>query len=160
MMSSLQQERFLSRAIELSRHGMQLGHGGPFGAVVVRGEEIVGEGWNRVLVDKDPTAHAEIVAIRDACRRLDHYHLTGCEIFCSCEPCPLCLGAIYWARVERIWYAGMASDAAAIGFDDGFFYEQLALPHEQRLVPQVRLPSDEALRVMSEYAADPLKVRY
>jgi tRNA(Arg) A34 adenosine deaminase TadA len=160
MMPSPQHERFLSRAVELSRHGMRLDHGGPFGAVVVRGDEIVGEGWNRVLVDRDPTAHAEVVAIRDACKRLDQYHLTGCEIYCSCEPCPLCLGAIYWARIERIWYAGTAGDAAALGFGDSFFYEQLAFPSEQRFVPQVRIPSEEAQRVMDEFAADPTKVRY
>ena len=155
-----QVERFLNRAIELSRQGMQAGEGGPFGAVVVRGDEIVGEGWNRVVATNDPTAHAEIVAIRAACQRLNSFSLCGCELFASAEPCPLCLGAIYWSRLDRICYANTIHDAAAIGFDDASFYEQLLLAPPQRRIPQVHLPCEPALRVFQDYAANPAYVRY
>jgi tRNA(Arg) A34 adenosine deaminase TadA len=119
---------FMRRAIELSRLGMQRGDGGPFGAVIVRAGEIVGEGWNRVVATNDPTAHGEILAIRDACRRLRTFILEECELYTSSEPCPMCLGAIYWARLRRIYFSNTRADAARIGFDDDFIYREIALP--------------------------------
>src|SRR5688572_5640469 len=114
--------KFLERAIELSRQGMQNGQGGPFGCVIVLDGRIVGEGSNQVTSTNDPTAHAEIVAIRDACNKLGTYQLTGCQVYTSCEPCPMCLGAIYWARPAKVVYANTRQDAAAIEFDDDFIY--------------------------------------
>lgn len=159
-MNDVNVERFLRRAIELSRLGMEAGDGGPFGAVVVRDGQIVGEGWNRVVRDIDPTSHAEVVAIRDACRRLGQFRLTGCQIFTSAEPCPMCLAAIYWGRLDRIVFASSATDAALIGFDDAFFYEQLGLPAERRQVPQVQALREEALVVFRDYAAKADRVPY
>jgi tRNA(Arg) A34 adenosine deaminase TadA len=153
-------ERFMTRAIELSRQGMEAGDGGPFGAVIVRGEEIVGEGWNRVVAANDPTAHAEINAIRAACQRIGSFRLAGCDLFTSAEPCPLCLGAIYWSRLDRVWYANSVRDAATIGFDDAFFYEQLQLAPPQRRIPMTQVSSPAALRVFQDYAANPAYVRY
>lgn len=153
-------ERFMRRAIELSRRGMEAGDGGPFGAVVVRGDEIVGEGWNRVVAGKDPTAHAEMEAIRTACRRLDRFSLAGCELFASAQPCPMCFGAVYWARLDRIYYANSVDDAAAIGFDDRFIYEQLRLPFARRKVPEARLLAEEARKVFTDYAARRDRVPY
>jgi len=117
------EKNFLERAIELSRMGMTNEHGGPFGSVIVRNNEIVGEGCNMVIATNDPTAHAEIVAIRDACKRLETFQLNDCDIYTSCEPCPMCLGAIYWARPKRVIYANTRFDAAAIEFDDHFIYQ-------------------------------------
>ena len=119
---------FLREAIRLSLEKMEAGEGGPFGAVVVQNGEVVGRGWNRVTSTNDPTAHAEILAIRDACRRLETFSLAGCEIYSSCEPCPMCFAAIYWARLERIYYAATCKDATAAGFDDTPLYEQFTLP--------------------------------
>jgi tRNA(Arg) A34 adenosine deaminase TadA len=159
-MTAQPDERFLRRAIELSRHGMEAGDGGPFGAVVVRGVEVIGEGWNRVVCCNDPTAHAEVEAIRAACRRLGTFRLSGCVLYASAEPCPMCLAAIYWARIDRIVFAGSAADAAAIGFDDALFYEQLGRAPDLRQVPQVQMLREEALAVMRDYAANPDRVRY
>jgi guanine deaminase len=153
-------ESFMKRAIELSRMNMQAGAGGPFGAVVVKDGKIVGEGWNQVTSSNDPTAHAEVVAIRNACRTLDTFKLSGCTIYTSCEPCPMCLAAIYWARLDRIVYANTHTDAAAIGFDDAFLYRELNLPLERRQVPASRLLADEAHRVFEEWAAMPDKIPY
>jgi guanine deaminase len=153
-------ERFMRRAIELGRKGMEAGDGGPFGAVIVRGDEIVGEGWNRVIATNDPTAHGEIEAIRDACRRAGTFSLEGCELYTSGEPCPMCLGAIYWARVERVFYGFSVQEAAGADFDDRFIYEQLARPLEQREVPEVQVLAAEALEVLKQYAADPGRVKY
>ena len=119
------QREFMDRAIELSRIRMRTGRGGPFGAVIVKGERIIAEGYNEVIARSDPTAHAEIVAIRKAGSRLHDFHMPGCEIYVSCEPCPMCLAAIYWARIEKIYFANTAEDAAKIGFDDGFFYREI-----------------------------------
>jgi guanine deaminase len=124
----------LRRAIALARRGMESGRGGPFGCVVVRGEEVIGEGSNGVTATNDPTAHAEIVAIRDACQRLGHYQLTGCTIYASCEPCPMCLGAIYWARPARVVFAATRLQAAAAGFDDDFIYREIELPPGERKI--------------------------
>lgn len=135
------QQRFLERAIEIGQQAMEKGTGGPFGAVVARGDEWIAEGSNRVTSTHDPTAHAEVVAIREACRALAHHSLAGCQVYASCEPCPMCLGAIYWARVDALYFAASREDAQAIGFDDARFYEEL-----QRSVPERALPTRQALR--------------
>ena len=124
-------KEFMRKAIELSVENVKNG-GGPFGAVIVKGDEIVATGVNRVTAHNDPTAHAEVSAIREACRRLGTFDLSGCEIYTSCEPCPMCLGAIYWAHLDKIYYGNNKDDAADIGFDDSFIYEELALPRQNR----------------------------
>ncbi len=135
-------QRFLREAIRLSLEKMEAGEGGPFGAVVVRDGEIVGRGWNQVTSINDPTAHAEIVAIRDACRRLGTFSLEGCDIYTSCEPCPMCFAAIYWARLDRIYYAAKCEDAVTVGFEDTPFHRQVVMPparhpmHAQDLRPE------------------------
>lgn len=151
---------FMRRAIALSRLKMRAGEGGPFGAVVVHDGRIVGEGWNRVLASRDPTAHAEVVAIREACARLGSYRLDGAEIYATSEPCPMCLGAILWARIGRLYYANTRADAAAIGFDDAAFYDEIARPPDGRRLPSERLLADEAHAVFAEWHAKPDKVRY
>ncbi len=148
----LEQAPFMRRAIELSRLSIADG-GGPFGAVVVSNGAIVGEGWNRVTGSNDPTAHAEIVAIRDACSHLGTFALEGAVLYASCEPCPMCLAAIYWARIERVVYSNTTADAAAIGFDDAFLYEQMAIPAAARGLTLERLPSQEARAVLAEWQA-------
>lgn len=131
---------------------MKAGAGGPFGAVVVREGEIVGEGWNRVIGTNDPTAHGEITAIRDACARLGTFSLAGCEIHTTGQPCPMCLGAIHWARIVRIYYGFRIEDAAAIGFDDTEFYRQMNLPAGERMIPSAELCRAEALELAAEYS--------
>jgi len=140
-------------AVALSRKGMEQGDGGPFGSIVVRGEEIVGQGWNQVLCENDPTAHAEVMAIRDACRRLGTFQLTDCEIYTSCEPCPMCLGAIYWARPRRVIYANTKQDAAAINFDDDFIYTEIVQTPIERKIPFIHMPDEDALRVFQQWEA-------
>lgn len=151
-MSTDRDLRFLERAIWLSQQGMLQGHGGPFGCVVVRGDEIVGEGFNMVLSTNDPTAHAEVIAIRNACNFIHHHQLTGCEIFTSCEPCPMCLGAIYWARPSRVVYANTKQDASAIAFDDAFIYQQINTAMEHRNIPFVHCPHPLAKEVFDQWA--------
>ena len=151
---------FMHRAIELARSKMHLGEGGPFGAVVVYDGAIVGEGWNRVVLTRDPTAHAEVVAIREACARLGRFALDGAEIYASSEPCPMCLGAILWARIGRLYYANTRADAAAIGFDDALFYDEIARAPEQRSPPGRRLLADEGRALFAEWDAMPNKVQY
>lgn len=136
--------RFMRRAIDLAAEHSAQGDGGPFGAVVVLDGEIVGEGWNQVVGCNDPTAHAEVVAIRDACRRLGRFSLEGAVIYTSCEPCPMCLSAIYWARIAHIYYGNDRHGAAAIGFDDAHLYREVALAPENRTIPMTRLLADEA----------------
>jgi guanine deaminase len=138
---------FLERAIELSRQGMQNGRGGPFGCVIVLDGQIVGEGSNQVTSTNDPTAHAEVVAIRDACKRLGTYQLTGCQVYTSCEPCPMCLGAIYWARPAKVVYANTRQDAAAIEFDDEFIYREINTDFDKRQIPFFHVPHREAKAV-------------
>lgn len=152
---SMHEEKFMMRAIELARYGMTQGDGGPFGAVIVRDGEIVGEGWNRVLATHDPTAHGEVVAIRDACSRAGSFDLDGCQIHTTGEPCPMCLGAIYWARIKEIRYGFGIEDAARIGFDDRAFYRQFALPPGERDVPATSLCREEALKLASDYLGMP-----
>jgi tRNA(Arg) A34 adenosine deaminase TadA len=151
---------FLRDAIRLSIEKMEAGEGGPFGAVVVRDGEIVGRGWNRVTSTNDPTAHAEIVAIRDACSRLSTFSLTGCEIYTSCEPCPMCLAAIYWARLDRIYYAATCEDATAAGFDDSPFYREVALPPGSRSIPMIQGLQQEACEAFRRWMGKGDRVPY
>jgi guanine deaminase len=151
---------FLREAIRLSRVRMRQGRGGPFGAVVARSGAIVARGWNAVTSSKDPTAHAEVVAIRRACRKLGTYNLAGCVLYTSCEPCPMCLAAAYWARVDRLVYAATRDDAARAGFDDAAIYREIPLAPEARSLPTDRLLGDEALAVFDEWLAKPDRVPY
>jgi len=155
-----QDRQFMGRAIELARHGVDVNAGGPFGCVVVKDGEIIGEGNNRVTSTNDPTAHAEIIAVREACTRLGNFQLSGCTIYTSCEPCPMCLGAIYWARPDRVFYACTRDDAAKIGFDDDFIYEELEKSNADREMVAVELMRDEALEVFRRWADKPDKVEY
>ena len=150
----------MRRAVALSAEKMREGFGGPFGAVVARDGEILAEGYNQVTAYHDPTAHAEVVAIREACRRLGSFSLQGCEMYTSCEPCPMCLGAIYWARLDRVYYANTRSDAAAIGFDDDHIYRELGKPIDGRAVPFIRIESEEARRIFEEWLEKPDKIPY
>lgn len=150
----------MRRAIALSRERMEAGDGGPFGAVVVKQGRVVGEGNNRVTTAKDPTAHAEVVAIREACRTLDSFSLEGCDIYSSCEPCPMCLAAIYWARIGHLYFANSRTDAARIDFDDDLIYREVALPIEERSLPATRLLADEARAVFDEWLVKADKVPY
>src|ERR1700751_4145650 len=136
---------FMARAIQLSIENVLSGLGGPFGAVIVRDGSIVAEGVNRVTSTNDPTAHSEVVAIREACSKLGLFELKGCQLYASCEPCPMCLGAIYWARLARIYFANTAEDAAKIGFDDSFLYSELKQPHFDRSIPMVQMMRENAL---------------
>lgn len=141
----------MQMAVDLSRKGMENGDGGPFGSIVVKGEEVIGRGWNQVLLLNDPTAHAEVVAIRDACKKLGSFQLHDCEIFTSCEPCPMCLGAIYWARPQRVYFANTKDDAAAIDFDDSFIYKEIAVPHSDKKIPFISFSDADALQVFKEW---------
>ena len=150
----------MTRAIELAKMGVDMNLGGPFGCVVVKDDIIIGEGNNRVTSTNDPTAHAEIVAIREACKALGAFQLDGCTVYTSCEPCPMCLGAIYWARPERVFYACTREDAANIWFDDDFIYEELEKANDQREMVLMNLMRDEALEVFNNWAAKTDKVEY
>lgn len=150
----------MREAIQLAETGMAGGQGGPFGCVIVRAGEIVGRGNNRVTSTNDPTAHAEVVAIRDACATLKTFQLTDCTLYTSCEPCPMCLSAIYWARIPEIFFANTREDAAAIGFDDDFIYRQIPLPLEKRAIRIRPLLRDEGLVTFQSWAAKQDKVRY
>ncbi len=151
---------FMQRAIELAIENVRAGRGGPFGAVVVKGGTIIAEGANSVTTTNDPTAHAEMTAIRAACRALADFQLAGCDIYTSCEPCPMCLGAIYWARPARVFYACTAGDAAAAGFDDSFIYQQLWLPPDQRKIPMSPLMREEALAAFHAWKEQSDKIPY
>ena len=150
----------MRRAIELSAENVRSGRGGPFAAVVVHDGRIAGEGVNLVTSTNDPTAHAEIMAIREACRALGRFHLEDCEIYANCEPCPMCLGAIYWAHVSAVFFANTKEDAAAIGFDDSYIYQQLKYPAEGRSIPMAQVMREEAMRVFEEWRLKPDKVEY
>lgn len=147
-MSKKDDEKYLRMAIKLSQEGMEAGHGGPFGAVVVKGDQVIGKGFNRVTSTQDPTAHAEVVAIRDACKNLDSFQLEGCTLYTSCEPCPMCLGAIYWARPERVVFGCTHNDAAKVGFDDSFIYKELKVNPSERSIPMDQSMQEEAFEVM------------
>jgi len=155
-----QDEQFMRRAINLAQKGIDAGAGGPFGAVVVRGGEIVGEGCNQVTSTNDPTAHAEIVAIRRACETLKSFQLDGCVLYTSCEPCPMCLGAIYWARPKHIFFACTHEDAARIGFDDHFIYDEIERPIEERHIKSVNCLRDEGLTVFESWTKKTDKTKY
>ncbi len=150
----------MRRAIELSLRNVREGTGGPFGAVVVRDGDVIAEGSNEVTAGNDPTAHAEIVAIRNACRALAAFQLTGCEIYTSCEPCPMCLGAIYWARPDTVYYGNCRADAAAIGFDDAFIYSEMPVAVELRKIPMRQMLRDEAHDAFRQWSAAQSKIRY
>ncbi|MBC7891608.1 MAG: nucleoside deaminase [Sphingobacteriaceae bacterium] len=144
-------QQFMQKAVELSFQGQRSGAGGPFGAVVVKDDIVVGQGHNRVISTNDPTAHAEVVAIRDACQNLNTHQLTGCELYTSCEPCPMCLGAIYWARPDRVYFANTRHDAAHVGFDDAFIYDEVPLSPDQRKIEMIHLPLTEAKAAFEEW---------
>jgi tRNA(Arg) A34 adenosine deaminase TadA len=151
---------FMARAIQLSLDNVLSGQGGPFGAVVVKGGSIIAEGVNRVTATNDPTAHAEVVAIREACSKLAGFDLKDCEIYTSCEPCPMCLGAIYWARIARIYFGNLAADASTIGFDDSFIYHEFGRPFPQRSIPMVQMMREEALAAFRAWQEKANKIPY
>jgi tRNA(Arg) A34 adenosine deaminase TadA len=151
---------FMARAIQLAIENVHAGRGGPFGAVVVRNGSIIAEGTNLVTSTNDPTAHAEMVAIRQACRSLASFQLSDCEMYASSEPCPMCMGAIYWARLARVYFAATRQDAAAIGFDDAHIYEQLERPISQRVIPIQQMMREEALAAFRAWDQRPDKIRY
>jgi tRNA(Arg) A34 adenosine deaminase TadA len=153
-------ENFLLRAVELSRQGMQSMQGGPFGCVIVKNNEIVGEGCNQVTTLNDPTAHAEIVAIRNACNKLKTFQLTDCDIYTSCEPCPMCLGAIYWARPHRVIYANTKQQAAAINFDDEYIYNEIEKTPQMRKISFIHMPNPEAEKVFEAWEKMGIKKVY
>ena len=153
-------ESFMREAIRLSLEGVRSGRGGPFGCVVVRDGKVVGRGSNQVTSTCDPTAHAEVVAIRDACRALGTFHLADCAIYASCEPCPMCLSAIYWARIPEAYFGNSRQDAAAIGFDDDFIYQQIPLPVGERQLSMKPLLGNEAAIAFSEWKGKTDKVAY
>lgn len=150
---------YMKRAIELSQKNITNG-GGPFGAVIVKDGKIIGEGFNKVTANNDPTAHAEVEAIREACKALSNFDLTGAEIYTSCEPCPMCLSAIYWARLSKIYYANTKKDAAAIEFDDDFIYSEIPKSIEQRKISMVQMMRPEALEVFKAWQTSTVKIKY
>jgi tRNA(Arg) A34 adenosine deaminase TadA len=154
------QKEFMAEAIRLAEENIVTGHGGPFGAVVVKDGKIIGRGSNLVTLYNDPTAHAEIVAIRNACATIGTFQIDGCEIYCSCEPCPMCLGAIYWARPDRIFYAAGRSDAANAGFDDDFIYDEIKVEPAKRRIPAEQFLRTEALKVFNNWSASDRKIPY
>lgn len=141
----------MKEAISQSIKGMEKGDGGPFGALVIKDGNIISVGNNQVIASNDPTAHAEMVAIRKACKKLGSFQLSGCELYTSCEPCPMCLGAIYWARLDKVYYAGTRKDAAEAGFDDQFIYDEIEMPLDKRKIPMVPLMRNEALTAFKEW---------
>ena len=151
---------FMMEAIRLSISNVEEGKGGPFGAVVVKDGKIIARGVNQVTSSNDPTAHAEVIAIRNACVALNSFQLDGCEIYTSCEPCPMCLGAIYWARPDKLYYANSKEDAAAIQFDDKFIYEEIAKPVEQRALFTKQVLRDEAMEAFDKWAKSTIKSEY
>ena len=153
-------KKFMIEAIALSRQCLETGLGGPFGAVVVKDEKIVGQGRNMVTLNNDPTAHAEITAIRDACKNLGSFQLTDCEIYTSCEPCPMCLGAIYWARPAIVYYAACQKDAAKAGFDDSFIYKEFNLSPPERAIPAMQFDREKAVAIFDEWILWNDKVKY
>ncbi len=156
----MNRETFMHEAIRLADDGMRSGRGGPFGCVIVRRGEIVARGNNRVTSTNDPTAHAEVTAIREACRDLGTFQLNDCELYTSCEPCPMCLAAIYWARIPTVFYGNTRADAAAIGFDDEFIYQQIPLPPAERAIAMQPLLRDAAHSTFQAWSAKADKVRY
>lgn len=154
------EEKFMQEAIELSEKGMRNNEGGPFGCVIVKDDKIIGRGNNQVSITNDPTAHAELVAIRQACNTLGTFLLEGCEVFTSCEPCPMCLGAIYWARADKIYYANNRKDAAQAGFDDSMIYQEINSDLEDRKIPMINLGREVAQKVFTEWSEKKDKTIY
>lgn len=155
-----QKRAWMDEAVQLSQDNLQSGEGGPFGAVIVQNGQIIARGNNRVTSNNDPTAHAEIVAIREACQALGTFVLEGCEIYTSCEPCPMCLGAIYWSRLDKIYYANTRHDAAAIGFDDAFIYQEIEKSLSQRRLPLEHVVHEKALAVFQRWQEKQDKIEY
>ncbi len=153
-------EPFMQQAIRLAEEKLSRAEGGPFAALVVRENQVIGQGWNRVVAGNDPTAHAEIVAIRDACQQLQSFSLAGCRLYVNCEPCPMCLAAAYWAGLDAIYYGATREDAAAIGFADAHIYEELGRPLSARRLPLSQLMRAEALKAFARWDALPDKIRY
>ncbi|XLQ20581.1 MAG: nucleoside deaminase [Candidatus Moraniibacteriota bacterium] len=160
MQKNKNHEYFMKEAIKLSLKGMQNDDGGPFGAVVVKNNEIIAKGNNEVTSQNDPTMHAEIVAIRNACKTLSTFDLSDCILYTSCEPCPMCLGAVYWSRFERVYYANTKEDAANIEFDDEFIYEELELTKENRKLPMEQLMRNDAIEVFKKWEEKSDKIKY
>jgi tRNA(Arg) A34 adenosine deaminase TadA len=156
----MNQDQFMREAIKEAEAGMRGGRGGPFGCVIVRAGKVVARGHNRVTSTNDPTAHAEVTAIREACTALGRFSLEDCELYTSCEPCPMCLAAIYWARIPRVFYGNTRGDAAAIGFDDDFIYQQIPLPPERRAIDMKLILRDEAQGAFKEWMTKADKVKY
>ena len=154
----MERKIFMERAVELSLKGSSEGKGGPFGAVIVKNGKIIGEAYNQVTSTNDPTAHAEVMAIRDACKNLNSFDLTDCEIYTSCEPCPMCLGAIYWSKVLKIYYGNSREDAKKTGFDDAFIYDEIPLPLSERKIEMIQLGQKEALKVFEMWDVNEKKI--
>lgn len=153
-------KKFIREAIRLAREGMNKNAGGPFGCVIVKDGHIISGGYNCVTSTNDPTAHAEVTAIREACKKLNSFQLNGCTLYTSCEPCPMCLGAIYWARPDRVVYAASRKDAAHAGFDDEFIYREIPLPPSERKFKLLQLGTEEAVKLFEEWNAKADKVKY
>ncbi len=154
------EEKFMAEAVQLSLNGVANNDGGPFGCVIVKDDEIIARGNNKVTSTNDPTAHAEIVAIREACKNLNTFQLADCEIYTSCEPCPMCLGAIYWVRPSKIYYANNREDAAAIGFDDSFIYNEMGVDIDKRKIPIIAIGREKALAAFEAWQQKEDKVKY
>lgn len=157
---SNQHTDFMKAAIDLAREGLSANKGGPFGCVIVKDGKIVGKGSNKVTSSNDPTAHAEVVAIRDACSNLGTFQLDGCVLYTNCEPCPMCLGAIYWARPDKVYYANTRHDAAQAGFDDAFIYEEINVRPDDRKIRMIHAPDPAAMQVFQEWVQKPDKTLY
>lgn len=156
----MEKKDFMNKAIERSLYGMNNNYGGPFGAVIVKNGEIIAEGYNNVTSSNDPTAHAEITAIRNACKKLNTFDLSGCDLYTSCEPCPMCLSAIYWARINKIYYANTKEDAAKINFDDDFIYQEFKKERGERTIPVEQLCREEAIKVFEDWSKKQDKIEY
>lgn len=159
-MSTENKHKYMLEAIQKAEENIITGKGGPFGAVVVRDGKVIAAAGNCVTSTNDPTAHAEVVAIREACKTLETFDLTGCEIYASCEPCPMCLGAIMWSRIDKLYYAANRNDASRAGFDDELFYSELALPTEKRMLKPTQLLRNEANEVFNKWIAETDKILY
>jgi guanine deaminase len=156
----LMNNNFMARAIQLAIENVRSGQGGPFGAVIVKDGNILAEGVNQVTLTNDPTAHAEVLAIRRACQKLGIFELKGCELYTSCEPCPMCLGALYWTRLSQVYFGGSAADASQAGFDDSFIYREIAQAHPERKTPMIQIMRDEALAAFQAWQEQSNKIRY
>jgi tRNA(Arg) A34 adenosine deaminase TadA len=153
-------KKFMSRALELAHKGSQEGAGGPFAGVVVKDGKIIGESFNRVIADKDPTAHGEVMAIRDACKKANNFVLEGCDLYTTGEPCPMCLSAAYWAGINRIFFGFSVKDATKIGFQDEFQYNEFKKPLDKRKIPEVQIMAKEALQLVKDFEAQPNRAKY